>query len=139
MEFWLRLRALKTINFYFRKVIEKIKDKLKRFMQRIMKKNKTWNIRRLVDETIIPSTQQPSVLYWRLSDFLSTDHQILTALFFWTEMPLHLQDASDLSFKDLCCFFLLFWHFAVSWVTHDFYGALANKIQVRSSTPISKN
>ena len=35
---------------------------LQRILQEIMKKNNTWNIRCLVDE-------QPSVLYWRLSDF----------------------------------------------------------------------
>ena len=29
----------------------------------------TWNIKRLVHETIVPSTQQPSALFWRLSDF----------------------------------------------------------------------
>ena len=34
-----------------------------------MKKNNTWNIRHLVNETIVPLTQRPSVLYWRLSDF----------------------------------------------------------------------
>ena len=33
-----------------------------------MKKN-TWNIRRLVDESFGPATQQPSVLYWILSNF----------------------------------------------------------------------
>ena len=32
-------------------------------------KNNTWNIRRLVDELFVPSTQPASVLYWRLSDF----------------------------------------------------------------------
>ena len=35
----------------------------------IMKKNNTWNIRRLVNETIVTSTQQPSVLDRRLLDF----------------------------------------------------------------------
>ena len=43
------------------------------FLQRILmeimeKKNNTWNIIRLDDEMIVPSTQQPSVSYWRLSD-----------------------------------------------------------------------
>ena len=32
-------------------------------------KNNAWNIRRLVDELFVPSTQPASVLYWRLSDF----------------------------------------------------------------------
>ena len=34
-----------------------------------MKKNNTWNIRPLVDEWFGPWTQQPSILYSRLSDF----------------------------------------------------------------------
>ena len=34
-----------------------------------MKKNNAWNIRRLVDESFVPLTQRPSILYWRLSDF----------------------------------------------------------------------
>ena len=34
-----------------------------------MKKNNNWNIRHLNDEMIVPSTQQLSVLYSRLSDF----------------------------------------------------------------------
>ena len=29
-----------------------------------------WNIRCLVDESFLPSTQGPSISYWRLSDFL---------------------------------------------------------------------
>ena len=44
---------------------------MQRFLQEIMKKNNTWNIRRLVDESFVPATQRPSVLHWRLSDFLS--------------------------------------------------------------------
>ena len=34
-------------------------------------KNNAWNIRRLVNESFVPATQQTSVLYCRLSDFLS--------------------------------------------------------------------
>ena len=34
-----------------------------------MKKNNAWNIRRLVDEAFVPSTQRASILYWRLLDF----------------------------------------------------------------------
>ena len=30
-------------------------------------KKNAWNIRRLVDESFVPSTQRASVLYWRLS------------------------------------------------------------------------
>ena len=36
---------------------------LDRILQEIMKKNNTWNIRHLVDETIVPSTQQLTVLF----------------------------------------------------------------------------
>ena len=61
---WLGLRALKTLYFY--KVIEKLKNKLKGFLQRIlqeiMKKNNTWNIRRMVDEMIVPLTHRPSII-----------------------------------------------------------------------------
>ena len=39
-----------------------------------MKKN-TWNVKRLVDESFVPSAQRTSVLYRRLSDF--TSQQIL--------------------------------------------------------------
>ena len=60
---WLGLRALKTLYFYFCKVIKnkKInwKDFCKEFCKKLWKKNHTWNIRRLVNETIVPSTPQP--------------------------------------------------------------------------------
>ena len=56
---WFGLRAVKTL--YFCKVIERWNNKLKGFLQiilqEIMKKNYTWNIRCLVDETILPTTQ----------------------------------------------------------------------------------
>ena len=45
------VRALKTLYFYKKKI-----NKLKGILQEIIKKN-TWNIRCLVDETIVPSTQ----------------------------------------------------------------------------------
>jgi hypothetical protein len=69
-----RLRPLKTTHYFrFCKVIKKWKNELKEFLQRIlqqiMKENNTWNIRHLVDESFGPSTKQPSVLYWRLTDF----------------------------------------------------------------------
>ena len=46
----------------------KNKNKIERFLQRILqeimkKNNNTWNIRRLVDESLVPVTQRPSVLY----------------------------------------------------------------------------
>ena len=40
-----------------------------RILQDFMKRNNTWNIRRLVDESFVQATQRTSVLYWRLSDF----------------------------------------------------------------------
>ena len=46
---------------------------LQRILQEIMNKKNTWNIRHLVDESFVPATQQPSVLYWRLSDFRTGD------------------------------------------------------------------
>ena len=44
-------------------------DFCKEFCKKLWKKNNTWNIRCMIDETIVPSTQRPSVSYWRLSDF----------------------------------------------------------------------
>ena len=73
-----RLRALKTLCFYFCKFIKKMKKcieswKLKPFLQRIlqeiMKKNNTWNIKCLVNESFVPVNQGTSILYCRLSDF----------------------------------------------------------------------
>ena len=68
-----RLRALKTLYFNFCKIIKNTKinwnDFCKEFCKKLWKKNHTWNIRRLVDESFVPANQRPSVLYWRLSDF----------------------------------------------------------------------
>ena len=57
-----RLRALKTLYFYFSKFIKKIKkinwiDFCKEFCKKLWKKNNTWNIRRLVDESFVPANQ----------------------------------------------------------------------------------
>ena len=61
---WLGLRALKSLYFYFCKVIKnKLKGFLQRILQEILKKNNTWNIRRLVNESFVQATQQTSVLY----------------------------------------------------------------------------
>ena len=46
-----------------------MKGFLQRILQEIMKKNNTWNIRRLVDDSFVPSSKQPSVLYCKLTDF----------------------------------------------------------------------
>ena len=43
----------------------------KNFARNYEKKNNTWNIRRLIDESFGPSNQRPSILYLRLSDFNS--------------------------------------------------------------------
>ena len=52
------------------------KNNLKGFCKKICKilwkKNNTWNIRRLVDESFPPSAQRTSVLYCRLMDFKTT-------------------------------------------------------------------
>ena len=34
-----------------------------------IKRNNTWNIRLLVDDSFVPSSKQPSVLYCKLTDF----------------------------------------------------------------------
>ena len=48
------------------------KNKLKQFLQRILqeikKKDNTWNIRCLVDESFVPSAQQTSVLDCQISN-----------------------------------------------------------------------
>ena len=65
-----------------------------------MKKNNALNIRRLVNESFVPSTQRASVLYGRLSDFCS-----LNFLLKWPRM-------------DKCLLHILFWNFMLSscWV-----------------------
>ena len=62
-----RLRALKTLYFYFCKSMKEIEKKLNQFLQRILKgilknNNNTWNIRSFVAES------KNSVSYCRLSD-----------------------------------------------------------------------
>ena len=72
------LRALKTLYFYFCKIIKnenELKGFLQRILQEIMEKNNTWNTRPLVDESFVPLTQWPTVLYWRLSDFITYTHR----------------------------------------------------------------
>ena len=38
------------------------------YIRNYEKKN-TWNIKRLVDDSFVPSSKQPSVLYCKLTDF----------------------------------------------------------------------
>ena len=45
------------------------KNFCKRILQEIMKKNNTWNIRHLVDDSFVPSSKRPSVLHCKLTDF----------------------------------------------------------------------
>ena len=71
-----RLRALKTLYFYFCNFIKKNKkidrkDFCKEFCKKSWKKNNAWNIRRLVDDSFVPSSKQPSILYCKLTDFKS--------------------------------------------------------------------
>ena len=68
-----RLRALKTLYFYFCNVIKKWKvnwkDFCKEFSKKSWKWNNKWNIRCLVDDSFVLSSKQPRVLYCRLTDF----------------------------------------------------------------------
>ena len=43
---------------------------LQSILQEIMKKNNTWNIRRLVDDSFVPSSQQPSVNISEIDGFV---------------------------------------------------------------------
>ena len=45
------------------------KDFCKELCKKSWKKNNTWNIRCLVDDSFVPSSKQTSVLYCRLTDF----------------------------------------------------------------------
>ena len=50
---------IESVQDFFCKVIKKlIKRIFEKNLQEIMKKNNTWNIRRLVIEMIVPSTQR---------------------------------------------------------------------------------
>ena len=71
-----RLRALKILYFYFCNLIKNSENKLQGFLQRILqeilkKNNSTWNIRCLVDNSFVPLSKQPSILYCKLTDFRS--------------------------------------------------------------------
>ena len=58
-----RLAALNT--FYFCKFIKKknLNNYCKEFCKQLWKKNNTWNLRCLVDESFVPANQQTIVLY----------------------------------------------------------------------------
>ena len=63
-----RLGALKTL--YFCKVIKKIIERIfaKNFARNHEKKSNTWNIRRLINDSFVPSSKRPIVLYCKLTD-----------------------------------------------------------------------
>ena len=50
-----------------------MKGLFQRILQEIMKKNNKWNIRRLVDDLVVPSSKRPSVLYYKLTDFWKSE------------------------------------------------------------------
>ena len=65
---------IKILYFHFCNFIKKIekvdwKGFCKEFCKILWKKNNTWNIRRLVDRSFVPSVQQTSVFFCRLTDF----------------------------------------------------------------------
>ena len=57
-------------------------------LQEIMEKNDTWNIRRLVNEMIVPVTQQPSVLHiLKIVGRISNQHEIFMKIEKKTRQP----------------------------------------------------
>ena len=60
---WLGLRALKTLYFYFCKVIKKKIERIfSKNFARNYEKNDTWNIKCLVNETIVPYTMTQYIM-----------------------------------------------------------------------------
>ena len=55
--------ALGPFKYYVIKELGGWGGHMMMFDDKVGEKNDTWNIRSLGDETIVPSTQQPSVLY----------------------------------------------------------------------------
>ena len=54
---WLGLKALKTLYFHLCKLIKKNCRILEKNFARNYEKNNTWNIRRLVDDSMNPASQ----------------------------------------------------------------------------------
>ena len=71
-----RLRAFKTLYSYFEATLVRPGENYRRVL-RNHKKNNAWNIRRLVNESFVPPSQQTSILYCRLSDFKSNNKLLL--------------------------------------------------------------
>ena len=59
---------------------------MQRILQDFMKKNNTWNIRRLVDESFVPSAQRTSVIYCRLTDLWSQDGWVMPPSLKWARL-----------------------------------------------------
>jgi hypothetical protein len=63
----------KSFQFIFLFFYKITKIKVKNFERpesiKSIKKNNTWNIRLLVNDSFVPSSNQPSVIYCRLTDF----------------------------------------------------------------------
>ena len=64
---FIRKSSLIICNCWFLKICWRTSFLLSR--RSFMKKNNSWNIKCLVQALFAPSTQQPSIVYWRLSDF----------------------------------------------------------------------
>ena len=73
---------------------------MKKHLQGIMKKNNTWNIRRLDNETIIPATQWPSVLYsaWA-TVVVSVSYCGYAPELVWIAYNIHLNQIRQFSYK----------------------------------------
>ena len=80
-KFFAKTLSIYFLYFFFYKIT---KMKIKSFecpksIRNYEKKN-TWNVRHLVDESFVPSVQQTSVLYCRLTDFKIEKTNILFAI-----------------------------------------------------------
>ena len=95
-----RLSALKTLYFYFCNFIKKInwKDICKEFCKKSWEKNNTWNIRRLVDDSFVPSSKQPSVLCCRLMDFSNCRKIVRTIIYAFKKLGRNIQIITCLVF-----------------------------------------
>ena len=85
-------------------------------------KNNAWNIRRLVDELFAQSTQGPSKLYWRLSDFCCSVHCVW--LSDWpTGFEINLEQ-------------MLFDHLCLAWMSNRSTVSICNSISLQIRTSI---
>ena len=69
--------------------------------------NNTWDIRRLVNESFVPSAQQTRVLYFKLTDFKSIFHSLLSFVYIWNhgsdiqKIEMHLQKSFAFTVQNL--------------------------------------